>query len=69
MLWLTSSQVTLNMDLITTFDWQIWYEYAMYFSGQSISGSGYGNITARNSPEVLYNSLIIIIFLAMYTIF
>jgi hypothetical protein len=69
MLWLTSSQVTLNMDLITTFDWQIWYEYAMYFSVQSISGSGYGNITARNSPEVLYSSLIIITFLAMYTIF
>lgn len=69
MLWLTASEVTLNMNLITTFVWPIWYEYAMYFSVQSIAGTGYGNITPRNAPEVLYTNLIILTFFVMYTIF
>jgi len=57
------------MDLIIAFDWPIWYDYAMYFSVQSIAGSGYGNITPRNPPEVLYTNLLILTFFVMYTVF
>lgn len=47
-LWLTGSATTDEMNLITTFHWQVWYDYALYWAVQTTSAVGYGNITPRN---------------------
>jgi hypothetical protein len=69
-LWLTNSNSVGNIDVITNFNhWYVWYEYAVYWSMQTSSTCGYGDMTPRNPEEVLYCSLIIVIntlFFAFY---
>lgn len=57
------------MNLITTFDWPTWYDYAVYFLVQTITGCGYGDIGPNNPPEVLYTNILMLTFLVMYTVF
>lgn len=60
-LWLTNSNAVQNIDLIQVYPyWYIWYEYAAYWSLQTSSGVGYGNMTPRNPVEVLYCNFIIL---------
>ena len=52
-LWLTNtlacqySDLTF-IDLIQTYTWPVWFNYSMYWVLQTVSGVGYGDITARN---------------------
>lgn len=47
-LWLTNSQAANNLDIIAVFPWYTWYEYALYWSVQTSSTIGYGDLTAKN---------------------
>jgi hypothetical protein len=49
-LWLMSSQATQTIELVTSFPWYVWYEYALYWSVQTSTTIGYGDLTSRN-PE------------------
>ena len=40
--------------MIEEFPWYVWYEYALYWIFQSSTTVGYGNVTPKNPPEVLY---------------
>lgn len=47
-LWLTNSNTVYGMNLIESFPWYIWYEYAVYWSLQTSATVGYGDMTPRN---------------------
>lgn len=47
-LWLMSSQATSPIQIVTAFPWYVWYEYALYWSVQTSTTIGYGDLTSRN---------------------
>lgn len=47
-LWLMSSQATSPIQIATAFPWYVWYEYALYWSVQTSTTIGYGDLTSRN---------------------
>lgn len=69
-LWLTNSNSVYNINILESFpNWYVWYEYAAYWSFQTSSTVGYGDVTPRNPDEVLYCNFIILvntIFFAFY---
>lgn len=65
-LWLTNSNLIGNVDMVKTFPWYVWYEYAVYWSLQTSATVGYGDITPRNPEEVLYCDFIIILNTAVF---
>lgn len=68
-LWLNGSSVVNGMDLITTFPWYIWYEYALYWAFQTEATVGYGDLTPKNPPEVIYNNFIILLMTLLFAFF
>lgn len=65
-LWLTS---TIGEDIIQTWPWYVWYEYALYFGVQTTVSCGYGAIVARNPIEVLVILVMININVALFAYF
>ena len=53
LLWLTGSDA-MPVNMIQTYPWYVWYEYAMYWALQTATTVGYGDITPMNPQEVLY---------------
>ena len=73
-LWLTNTlalqYADLNfINLITTYNWPVWLNYAMYWALQTLSTLGYGDITPRNPVEVAYCDIVIIAFCLVYPFF
>lgn len=69
-LWLTYSQCTgFGLDLIQTYQWWVWLDYAYYWALQTMSTLGYGDMTPRNPPEVIYCNIVILLTLFMYANF
>ena len=68
-LWLTGSSTTDYMDLITTFPWYIWYEYALYWIVQTVATVGYGNMTPRNPPGVLLCNFAMLTCICLFVLF
>ena len=46
-IWLTS---TIDADIIQTWSWWVWYEYALSFGVQTTVSCGIGILVARNPP-------------------
>lgn len=69
LLWLTGSSTTDYLNLVAEFQWQVWYEYAVYLLIQCIRGCGYGDMTGRNPPEILFNNLLMLFNLWMFSYF
>ena len=38
------------IDMVEVYSWYIWLNYAVYWTLQSITGVGYGDMTPRNPP-------------------
>ena len=57
------------MNILKTWPWYVWYEYAMYFAVMSTTTIGYGNLTARNPSEILFTLIIILINLGIFSYF
>lgn len=77
-LWLTNSVCTTvtnitgqtnNIDLISTYEWWVWFDYAMYWALQTISTLGYGDNTPRNPTEVVYCNIVILFTVFIFAIF
>lgn len=51
------------------YDWYVWLTYAFYWTFQSISMVGYGDMTPRNPPEVAYCDFVVLIMTLMYAFF
>lgn len=68
-LWLTASATTQDMNLITDFEWPIWYEYAVYILVQTETGVGYGNMTPLNPPEVFLMNFVMVFNLWIFSYF
>jgi hypothetical protein len=82
--WLTSSECTTQVllvdgaiilnstDLITTYPnmWYIWLNYSIYWSLQTVSKVGFGDITPKNPPSAIFTtiSMLIMIFFFVYFI-
>lgn len=49
-LWLTNSSAAGNLSIITNYTWPVWYSYGLYWSLQTASTVGYGDITPMNPP-------------------
>jgi len=48
-LWLTASTATNSIDIIQGFDnWAVWLDYALYWSFQTVSMVGFGDVTPKN---------------------
>lgn len=76
--WLTSEPCTtgvlpngqtFNLDLIQTFPWYIWLNYAAYWCLQTISTVGYGDFTPRNPPSVVYTNITILMVVFFFVLF
>jgi hypothetical protein len=57
------------IDLIITYDWQVWLVYSVYWTLQSVSLLGFGDITPRNPYEVAFTDVVIVIMTLMYALF
>ena len=57
------------IDLVETYSWKVWLNYAVYWALQTISTLGYGDITPRNPVEVAYCDIVIIGFCFVYPYF
>jgi hypothetical protein len=73
-LWLTHSVCSTYGDgsyinLLTTYPWYVWLNYAAYWTLQTISGVGYGDMTPRNPPEVVYCCLVDLLMTILYAFF
>lgn len=68
-LWLTGSSTTDQMDLIQTFNWYVWYIYALYWSVQTSATVGYGNITPRNPQEVFFCNVVMLITVCIFILY
>jgi len=49
--------------------WYIWYTYSLYFAVMSTVSCGYGNLTARNPPEILFVLIIILVNIGVFSYF
>lgn len=49
------------IDIIQVYPWYVWYNYAMYWAAQTVSGVGYGNFTPKNPAEVAFVNICILI--------
>lgn len=78
--WLTYSSCTFQInsqgeengtDLIQTYpgEWYTWLIYATYWSLQTISTVGYGDITPRNPRSVVFTNISILIFMFVFVLF
>lgn len=48
-LWLTASTATNSIDIIQGFDnWAVWLDYSLYWSFQTVSMVGFGDLTPKN---------------------
>lgn len=58
-------------DLLETYpdQWYIWLNYAMYWSLQTVSTVGYGDITPRNPPSVVFTNISILITMFFFVFF
>lgn len=68
-LWLSGSSTTDYMDLIQTFDWYVWYIYALYWSVQTSATVGYGNMTPRNPQEVFFCNVVMLLTVCIFILF
>lgn len=73
-LWLTNSvcsqyQDGSYIDLVQTYPWYVWLNYAVYWTLQSVSMVGFGDITPRNPTEVLYCDMVLIAMTMLYAFF
>ena len=73
-LWLTNSVCSQYsngsfIDLAAVYPWYIWLNYAFYWTLQSITGVGYGDITPRNPQEVIYCNFVILVMSVAYALF
>lgn len=73
-LWLSNSicsqyQDGSFIDLVQTYPWWVWLNYAVYWTLQSVSMVGFGDITPRNPAEVLYCDIVLIAMTMMYAFF
>jgi hypothetical protein len=58
------------MDIILTYPhWWVWLNYSAYWTLQSISMVGYGDMTPRNPPEVIYCNLAVLMMTMLYAFF
>lgn len=57
------------IDLIQRYEWYVWFNYACYWTLQSISNVGYGDMTPRNPPEVAFSCVVIVLMSLMYGFF
>lgn len=47
--------------MVENFPWYVMYQYAVYWSLQTSTACGYGDVTPKNPPEVLYCNIVIIV--------
>lgn len=78
--WLTFSMCAFSVDadgnsqgtdLIATYPggWYIWLNYAIYWALQTVSTVGYGDITPRNPPSVVFTNISILIMMFFFVFF
>ncbi len=75
--WLTHETCTMGykngqtfyVDLIQTYPWYIWLDYAAYWCLQTISTVGYGDMTPRNPPSVVYTNITILMVVFFFVLF
>lgn len=70
-LWLvTSSATNYDTDIIQFFDnWWVWVNYSFYWSIQTLSMVGFGDITPKNPVEATYVSVLISCVVICYAFF
>jgi cyclic nucleotide gated channel alpha 1 len=73
-LWLTNTKASQYLDgtfidLYTTYEWYVWLVYAVYWTLQSVSLLGYGDITPRNPYEVAFCDVALVIITLIYALF
>jgi hypothetical protein len=66
-----AAQTTNGTDLIKTYPemWYVWLNYGIYWSLQTISTVGYGDITPRNPPSVIFTNISILILMFFFVFF
>ena len=58
------------MDLIQFYDdWVVWLDYAIYWSFQTVSMVGFGDVTGKNPVEVTFCSIVITLVVISYAFF
>ena len=61
----------IGTNLLETYpkQWYIWLNYAMYWALQTVSTVGYGDITPRNPPSVVFTNISILITMFFFVFF
>jgi len=57
------------IDVIQTYPWYVWLNYAAYWCLQTISTVGYGDITPRNPTSVAFTNFTILIVMFFFVFF
>jgi hypothetical protein len=55
--------------LYTTFTWEVWYTYALFWAMQTARSVGYGIATPRNPAEVLFCNVAIMSTIVLFVFF